>query len=555
MITLENDRLVFRFPEVHGDAACSIEFRRTLRIPDDGKDYPLPPGLSNFPLRHLDDFARRVPDDWLMRGGVILPMHQAEAMWILFGGDVYPSLSRPSLPCAVKIATGKICAVTGETWANHLNGNPQDYIVLPEQPWLDGYCVEKGVIRQFVAMPLGDGYSVEEQITGAAKHGGVQIVVYPMKKERYEALVEEQRFDRFGCASFASGSSEWDMGLAPGGRMQQEIYDDPYGLDAWDQRHSSRCFVTIANSAVWTAVTGELPPTEPPTAKEYTERGLPWFDYYGGDAEAVEGAEKFTKLISVATTGKEKGERPLLENAFAAVERIIALRRKGSKQVREIDLAKTPDPVRRAQGSDGRDSRGVDGVVIRDDRRRGMKDWTALLEEVIPSPCFERPFVCDGLPSASSVIVIGEHPATPLKKNWWFYWEPKTGFSLDTFVAHYKEERGRRGKGISNTRRRLDRIRKQGVKCIETNAYRNEGPDGVGEGISNFALLSILISHNENLKAIIAHGKVAQEFLDHVTLPDGIRTYRPRHFRMESYDEIDRICADIKSLDRHTNGT
>jgi hypothetical protein len=31
-------------------------------------------------------------------------------------------------------------------------------VVLPEQPWLDGYCVEKGYIRQFVAMPLGEGY-------------------------------------------------------------------------------------------------------------------------------------------------------------------------------------------------------------------------------------------------------------------------------------------------------------------------------------------------------------------------------------------------------------
>ena len=39
-----------------------------------------------------------------------------------------------------------------------------------------------------------------------------------------------------------------EMGLAPGGRMQQEIYDDPYGLDAWDQRHASRCFVSIVNS-------------------------------------------------------------------------------------------------------------------------------------------------------------------------------------------------------------------------------------------------------------------------------------------------------------------
>ena len=25
--------------------------------------------------------------------------------------------------------------------------------------------------------------------------------------------------------------------------MKQDIYDDPHGLDAWDQRHSSHCFV------------------------------------------------------------------------------------------------------------------------------------------------------------------------------------------------------------------------------------------------------------------------------------------------------------------------
>ena len=53
MITLELDRLTFRFPEVHPDAACAIDFQRTLRIPDDGDDYPLPPGLGSFPLRHL----------------------------------------------------------------------------------------------------------------------------------------------------------------------------------------------------------------------------------------------------------------------------------------------------------------------------------------------------------------------------------------------------------------------------------------------------------------------------------------------------------------------
>lgn len=56
---------------------------------------------------------------------------------------------------------------------------------IPDQPRLDGFCVEKGVIRQFVAMPLGSGYSAEEQLTGKAEHGGIQLLVHPLKKEAY----------------------------------------------------------------------------------------------------------------------------------------------------------------------------------------------------------------------------------------------------------------------------------------------------------------------------------------------------------------------------------
>jgi len=337
MITLEADRLMFRFPEVHKDAVCSIEFQRTLRIPDDDKDYPLPPGLGRFPLRHLDDFAQRLPQDWLSRGGVIMPMFQAEAMWLNFG-SLGGSRRRPQYPFAVKVATGKINAVTGDAWVNHLNRDPQDYVVVPEQPWLDGYCVEKGVIRQFVAMPLGDGYSVEEQITGEAEHGGVQIVVYPMKADRYETLLKqrerEERTLSVGCAS----AEVPGMGLAPGGRMSQQIYDDKYGLDAWDQRHASRCFVTIANSAVWAAVTGEVPPTDPPTAKRYTDAGLPWFDYYAADAEVLEGAKKLDGLDSVAALGKTKGEKPLPENGSVEIEQVISLGSKHSDQVREVSF-------------------------------------------------------------------------------------------------------------------------------------------------------------------------------------------------------------------------
>ena len=84
MITLERDRMTFRFPEVHPEVRCGIEFQRTLRIPDDDRSYPLPPGLGRFPLRHVNDFADRLPQETLPRGGVVMPMHQAEAMWVSF---------------------------------------------------------------------------------------------------------------------------------------------------------------------------------------------------------------------------------------------------------------------------------------------------------------------------------------------------------------------------------------------------------------------------------------------------------------------------------------
>ena len=51
--------------------ALTIAFQRTLRIPDDGRTYPLPAGLGAFPLRSLDDFPATAPASWLQRGGVV----------------------------------------------------------------------------------------------------------------------------------------------------------------------------------------------------------------------------------------------------------------------------------------------------------------------------------------------------------------------------------------------------------------------------------------------------------------------------------------------------
>ena len=45
MLTLRNDQLRFAFPDIHPMAGCHLTFHRTLRVPDDGHVYPLPPGL------------------------------------------------------------------------------------------------------------------------------------------------------------------------------------------------------------------------------------------------------------------------------------------------------------------------------------------------------------------------------------------------------------------------------------------------------------------------------------------------------------------------------
>jgi len=317
MVELRNDALVFSFPEVHRDAVLTVEFQRTLRIPDDDREYSLPPGLGRFPLRHVDDFADRVAGEWLTRGGAMLPMYQSEALWVNFS-------SPHGYPFAVKVGTGKVNAVTGERWTDGLTKDPQDYLSIPDQPWLDGYCVEKGVIRQFVAMPLGSGYSAEEQLTGAAEHGGIQILVHPIRKEAYRRSrhhgIPSAAFDSIACFAMA------DMGLAPGGRMRQEIYDDPHEFADWDRTNRARCFIHLANSLVWRAITGANPPTTPPTAAEYTRAGLPWFDYYAADRKALEGSSRLRRMRSVVQIGKAKDERPLPENESMDPAHVVRLR-------------------------------------------------------------------------------------------------------------------------------------------------------------------------------------------------------------------------------------
>jgi hypothetical protein len=260
----------------------------------------------------------------------MLPMYQAEALWINFHSTLIFDRSA-EYPFAVKIGAGKINAVSGTDWGNNLKQNPQNYIVAPEQPWLDGYCVDKGIIRQFVAMPLGEGYSAEEQLTEKAEYGGLQLQIYPMKKEVFEERfpVRNNKYRRETMLEFQI--CEPAMGLAPGGKMKQEVYDDPYGLSSWDLNNTSKCFVHIANSLQWKAITKTSPPMKPPTPKQYSQAGLPWFDYYS-DGKAIAGTKTLAGLHSLGKLFHQKMKKVLSDNETIETENVIKL---GKRSVRE----------------------------------------------------------------------------------------------------------------------------------------------------------------------------------------------------------------------------
>ena len=344
-VELASDTLVFSFPEVHHAARLRVRFQRTLRIPDDGRSYDLPPGLGAFPLRPVDDSAIHVPPAWRRHGGVMIPMHRAEALWIEFESDLIENHNAP-YSFAVTVGCGKINAVSGTRWTSLLRRRPaQNYLVVPGQPWLDGLCVGKGMIRQFVAMPLGEGATAEEQITGSGETGGIQIQVRPMRREIFEkrfpfryCYPETECRIHCACESFA----KYDMGLSAGGRMRQAIAADLNLLADWERGQRGRCFIHLAAAEEWRRITGANPPETPVTARTYTDAGLPWFSWYDEQTVPIKGSRRLARLKSVADMARGKHRKLPPGSESADVKHVVSLSPQGGVgQVNKVKVRKS----------------------------------------------------------------------------------------------------------------------------------------------------------------------------------------------------------------------
>jgi hypothetical protein len=279
-----------------------VSFHRTLRIPEDMKSYPLPAGLGRFPLYKVSEFTDRLPSQWQAPNAGFMPMYQCEALWIGFNGAAWK-------PNAVVVAVGGINALSGEPLEAPLREDPQNYLVAPPQPWLDGINCESGRVRQFVAAPLGTGRTIESVVSGKESHGGIQISVFEPKPGRFPDTPTDAGPTPLDDEEILRPMHKpvQPMGIRAGGRIVQKIYSDPYGVDTWDLENVGHAMLYIVNSRQFEEITGQAPPPTPLNAKQYSEQGLPWFQRYDEEMAGI-GPSQVLSAIGENTAPSEQAD-------------------------------------------------------------------------------------------------------------------------------------------------------------------------------------------------------------------------------------------------------
>jgi tetratricopeptide (TPR) repeat protein len=387
-----------------------ISFNRTLRVPEDGREYPLPAGFGRLPILRVEDYANRVPEKWIDQGGFIIPLYQREALFLEFAGVRW----RPTIG---KVSVGCINAISGKAHDMKIRPHRQDYVVIPDQHWLDGINAGDGSVSQFVAMPLGKGYTIEAQITDEEKHGGFQLAIFDPRcgrfqehdpKERTVALetrkqrafraaqqqvlkqlpsiftvvvraLQEQHYRDAASAlgmsesaileiiesarqqlmhslgangfdgviptanlsvpkvesslgvqdmpsramfmpavgmmrptpgeslSQSAAESALEMGIGRGGMIKQQIMEDTYGAESWDEAAFREIVVHIVNSEIYQHITGREAPPSPISAEHYRSYNIPWYSDYQEMAPSLSPVAVFKRILSIGQIDRSRG--------------------------------------------------------------------------------------------------------------------------------------------------------------------------------------------------------------------------------------------------------
>jgi hypothetical protein len=271
----------------------SVQFHRTLRVPDTGQ-WPLPAGLGSFPMTRGTELLADAPERWRDPGVLVVPMYPQEAMWLSFSAQE---------PLALQVSVGARCALTGQAHREELSQDPQNYLALPEQPWLDGVHAGEGVVSQFVAVRKGSGKSVEAQLTGAEDRGGLQLTVWRLTPEARAAWEREQERNRTlynadhdAAMPMMAAAPTGEMGVGAGGSIRQEVFADERTLSSYCDTPHATADVQLVDAARWPALTGQPAPSTPVTMDAYVRAGIPWFAYDAPERRVLPGAGILRRL-------------------------------------------------------------------------------------------------------------------------------------------------------------------------------------------------------------------------------------------------------------------
>lgn len=260
----------------------AVTFHRTLRVPFDGKRYPLPAGLGTFPVYRLADLDIESQSYGCGENQAVVPVHLHEALWI----GIHAAAWKPN---ALKVAVGGINAVSGRADTPELTADPQDYLVCPPQLWLDGVNTGAATVRQFVATSLGNGQTIESSLTGTEDLGGLQLGAYEPNPGVFPdgpPKVEEP-----GEMGAMRGLGRGSMGVAAGGEIVQKIYQDSHGITTWNQRDRTTVFVHLLEANEFASLTSSPVPPSPISRETYDELGIPWYSLSDESLDDLEGSD------------------------------------------------------------------------------------------------------------------------------------------------------------------------------------------------------------------------------------------------------------------------
>lgn len=179
-------------------------------------------------------------------GTALVPVPDDEAFWLGLEADM-PVALRPAI-----CAPDTLDLVTGLPAAPGLRSEPQNYVVVPPQQWLEGLSLpDRRCARQLVKRSASAHHAVVEEL---------RFEVY-LPRVAYRARPQHAAASSIGCEQR--------------GHLPHAVHLDPYGVDYWRLVADVTSRVRIASSDEFTRLTGAPGPEPLDTAKAYRGWRLP----------------------------------------------------------------------------------------------------------------------------------------------------------------------------------------------------------------------------------------------------------------------------------------